>query len=394
MPMTAPQSSITAQAADAEYKEVQDETGQVTYRVYADHAEACRLADFNSALPVTVLSAVEGVPVTAIAANAFQNKGYELQEITVPDSVTVIGEHAFEGTNIRSLMIPDSVTSIEPYAFSYCSELSELRLPKNLEKISNSSFMCCHRLRSVTIPDSVTVIEQYAFAGSPNLEDILIPDSVQSLRYNSFIGTKWIQNREDSDAFVTVNGILIRGTADAEGKLTLPDGVTKIAEETFLNNETVTKVTVPESVSVIADEAFTKCKNLKDITILNPQCTIVSSEPGMTICNSAEPFDGTDGEVHWKPGFYGTIHGYAGSTAESYAKENGYSFKPLGTAKGDVNGDGSVDLKDVTYMRRALVGWEDTIIEAAADVNRDGSVDLKDLVILRRYLAGGWNIEL
>lgn len=62
---------------------------------------------------------------------------------------------------------------------------------------------------------------------------------------------------------------------------------------------------------------------------------------------------------------------------------------------GDVNEDGSVDLKDVTLMRRALTGgWEMTINETNADVNGDDSFDLKDVTILRRYLTGGWDVTL
>ncbi len=61
---------------------------------------------------------------------------------------------------------------------------------------------------------------------------------------------------------------------------------------------------------------------------------------------------------------------------------------------GDVNDDSCIDLKDVTFMRRALAGWDVTVNETAADVNKDGSFDLKDVVILRRYLAGGWDIDL
>lgn len=62
---------------------------------------------------------------------------------------------------------------------------------------------------------------------------------------------------------------------------------------------------------------------------------------------------------------------------------------------GDVNEDGSIDLKDVVVMRRLLAGgWEITYNEAACDVNGDNSFDLKDVVYLRRYLAGGWEIKL
>ena len=75
--------------------------------------------------------------------------------------------------------------------------------------------------------------------------------------------------------------------------------------------------------------------------------------------------------------------------------ELGSDDPPSGTTSGDVNEDGSVDLKDVLMMRRALAGgWELAINEQNADVNKDGSFDLKDVTILRRYLAGGWDVTL
>jgi hypothetical protein len=68
---------------------------------------------------------------------------------------------------------------------------------------------------------------------------------------------------------------------------------------------------------------------------------------------------------------------------------------PQASMRGDVNGDGSIDLKDVIVLRRYLAGgWDVTINEANSDVNSDGSIDLKDVIILRRYLAGGWDIVL
>ena len=69
---------------------------------------------------------------------------------------------------------------------------------------------------------------------------------------------------------------------------------------------------------------------------------------------------------------------------------------PVQAAKlGDVNGDGSIDLKDVTVLRRYLVGgWNAVIVQENSDVNKDGSIDLKDVTVLRRYLAGGWGVTL
>ena len=62
---------------------------------------------------------------------------------------------------------------------------------------------------------------------------------------------------------------------------------------------------------------------------------------------------------------------------------------------GDASGDGSLDLRDVTALVRALAGgWGIEIDEAAADVNRDGMVNLRDVALLRRALSGDWDVEL
>ena len=62
---------------------------------------------------------------------------------------------------------------------------------------------------------------------------------------------------------------------------------------------------------------------------------------------------------------------------------------------GDVNGDGIVNLKDVTLIRRFIAGgWNVKVNETAADVNGDHTVNLKDVTLIRRYIAGGWNVTL
>ena len=63
--------------------------------------------------------------------------------------------------------------------------------------------------------------------------------------------------------------------------------------------------------------------------------------------------------------------------------------------RGDVNGDGKINAKDVTSLRRYLAGgYGLTVNDAAADVNGDGKVNAKDVTTLRRYLAGGYGITL
>ncbi len=60
---------------------------------------------------------------------------------------------------------------------------------------------------------------------------------------------------------------------------------------------------------------------------------------------------------------------------------------------GDINGDKSVNNKDLTILFRYLSNWNVTVNEKALDVNGDGSVNNKDLTILFRYLSN-WDVEI
>ncbi len=65
------------------------------------------------------------------------------------------------------------------------------------------------------------------------------------------------------------------------------------------------------------------------------------------------------------------------------------SIAAVGSSKwGDVNEDGSLDMKDVLTLRKALAGMTTLTNENAGDVTLDGETDMKDVLYLRKYLAG------
>lgn len=76
--------------------------------------------------------------------------------------------------------------------------------------------------------------------------------------------------------------------------------------------------------------------------------------------------------------------------ADVEAVTEGAAYTP-----GDVNGDGAIDAKDVSLVRRYIVGGYDVSINAlAADVDHNGRIDSKDVNYLRRYIAGGYDVTL
>ena len=73
-----------------------------------------------------------------------------------------------------------------------------------------------------------------------------------------------------------------------------------------------------------------------------------------------------------------------------YAKNRGNQYVLLdGVKLGDADGDGSVNVSDVTTIQRYLAELEtlEGIYLHAADANQDGSVDISDATALQMYIA-------
>ena len=203
--------------------------------------------------------------VTSIGIWAFRDSN--LTSITIPDSVTSIGQGAFycciELTNI---IIPDSVTSIDLAAFYNCSALTSITIPDSVtSSIGDYAFYGCNGLTSVTIGNNVTSIGDYAFSGCSSLTNVIIGNGVTSIGYAAFYRCSNLTSITISDCITSID-VWAFANCKSLTSITIPDSITSIGDYMFYGCNGLTSVTISDCVTSIGDCAFAECYDLTAIT--------------------------------------------------------------------------------------------------------------------------------
>lgn len=95
--------------------------------------------------------------------------GMNIKGVTIPNTITTIGNSAFESSTIQDVYMSDSVVDMGRNVFRGCSELVKIRLSKGLTEIPDGTFANCTNLTKIFIPDAVTFIGRDAFENCNNI---------------------------------------------------------------------------------------------------------------------------------------------------------------------------------------------------------------------------------
>ena len=221
-----------------------------------------------------------------------------LTSITIPNSVTIIGGGAFWGcSSLTSITIPNSVTIIGGGAFEDCSSLTSITIPNSVTSIGKYAFYGCSSLTSINIPNSVTEIGDYAFRDC-NIQSVIIDTVTGDTSYikkvfgdNKIAGYRGKYASEDGRCLI-VNGKLIDVVEHDLTTYTIPDGVVEIGNKAFVNCTELTSITIPESVTTIKSSAFNGCDSIKALSLdtneFNADCIYLGNLEELTLGTSVE----------------------------------------------------------------------------------------------------------
>lgn len=224
----------------------------------------------------------------------------KLKNVTIPTSVTAIGEYAFYNTAIRTLTLPEGLLTIGDDAFRDCFSLNSVVLPSTLKTIGDGAFFGAQALVEVinksplnieadrsangyvgfyafVIHKGETQIKKqndfhyitaegqtYLLGYSGTSSNLTLPANLGGSSY--YIHSCAFYGMEiDTLTFPTsgVTGIGYRAFAYTQIRdaVAIPGTVTRVGTESFYGS-TLKKVTFGKGVQVIGQAAFKYCYSL------------------------------------------------------------------------------------------------------------------------------------
>jgi len=196
-----------------------------------------------------------GYPVVSIAEEAFIRR-HEIIGVTLPGSLVVIGDFAFEN----------------------CASLSSIHMPDGIIDIGRNAFSLCRALTSVKIPDTVVRIGDDAFT-SAGLSSINIPAGVTNIGDNPFAWCKELSAIEvdpGNPVYVSVEGVLFDRhqnmlvsfpCGQSSQTYAVPQGTLVIGNRAFWGCYVLAEIIIPEGVTSIGSNAFLSCRGLTSVRI-------------------------------------------------------------------------------------------------------------------------------
>lgn len=196
--------------------------GNLKYTVNADGESVTVSGTLRNPTQLNIESSIlyngTNYTVTKIATWAFYDARNTLTEVTLPNTVKIIGYQAF----------------------CKCSNLTNVTIPEGVKKIGQAAFYGCSQLTSITIPSTIKNMDA-AFPSNPKLSQVTLTNGIY---------------RISSSAFKDCTGLT---------EIKVPTSVYEICSDAFNGCTGLTSVTLEKGINIINSNAFKDCTELNDV---------------------------------------------------------------------------------------------------------------------------------
>jgi hypothetical protein len=263
---------------------------------------------------IIIENGVDTINSNAFNSNAANSYAFtNLQDIVLPNTLTEIGDYAFNNcSNLLSINIPSSVLSIGNNICRYCSKLTTITVdsenndytannnilfnitqteliiyaagnnspiyyvPSNITTFGPYAFAGATGLREIIIPNNVETLGPYAFAGAIGLSEIIIPNNVETLGEGCFSNCSNIGMILMNNGITSIPTICFESCTSLQS-ITLPDTITSIGNRGFESCTSLQSFTLPDTITSIGYSGFERCTSLQSITLPSNLTQISSS---------------------------------------------------------------------------------------------------------------------
>lgn len=193
----------------------------------------------------------------------------DVEEIVMSDEVCSIGGYAFYGTSIKKIEnFPAQLAVLGNHALPRLTEQTELVLPQSLKSIGKECFQGLN-VEAFELPDGITKIQEGTFSESL-IRTITIPETVTTIGEQAFLDCTNLEKIDIPDTVTEIGKQAFSGCTNLT-EVKLPDNpeLTEIEKYTFSGCSNLAAINIPDSVSLIKKDAFFDCEKLAYILVAN-----------------------------------------------------------------------------------------------------------------------------
>ena len=223
-----------------------------------------------------------------IGPNAFLGCSSLMCEISLPNSLKIIGHAAFRDAAITgNLVLPSGLEKIGSEAFrswNISNELTgSLTIPKGIKEIPSYAFEGCGFTGTLTLPMGLTEIQSYAFRGTKFKGELNIPSTVTTIENDAFKDTKFNGTLILPKELISLGSSAFSGCWRLSGVIEIPENIVAIPSQLFLGCKNIEGIVLHKDVEVIESGAFSGCYYVSSIVskAKNPPTIASSSFSGV-----------------------------------------------------------------------------------------------------------------